>query len=235
MTQEDYFDLGLPKWPQMLVSGKQVTVEQAEDIIFKTDAFLTDPDEYSGGNFHSFNSEYRKQAGLEAYREKFEWDTRPLHDNLKVVHTEYVNNSWGSSCFVYGPHGWCRPDGVIEHHYNVGKWPSVEDVYTDWLKVATAFPFLDLHVTLMDDEYCEDNVKPIVNMHVCGGTVTLSQGDVSVHDFSDIEDFSQRLFDQDGKYHESYELGLPLGQYTKYAARVKIAVDEILSLELPNE
>ena len=46
----------LPKWSQMIVTGKNVTVEQAKDIIFRTDYFLTDPSKYSAGNDDQFNN-----------------------------------------------------------------------------------------------------------------------------------------------------------------------------------
>jgi hypothetical protein len=48
----------LPKWPQMIVTGKPVTVENAKDIIFRTDSFLTSSDEFSGGNNKEFNDWY---------------------------------------------------------------------------------------------------------------------------------------------------------------------------------
>jgi hypothetical protein len=36
-------DRGLPKWPQMRVEGVPVTLEQAKEIIRRTDTFFTPP------------------------------------------------------------------------------------------------------------------------------------------------------------------------------------------------
>ena len=64
---DDLLNLGLPKWPQMMVTGKHVTLEQAKEIIFRTDPFLVDTSKYSGGNAHEFNAWYRKEAGLDLF------------------------------------------------------------------------------------------------------------------------------------------------------------------------
>ena len=34
---EELLDVGLPKWPQMIVWGESITTEQAYDIIMRTD------------------------------------------------------------------------------------------------------------------------------------------------------------------------------------------------------
>ncbi len=53
-------NIALPKWPQMIVTGKPVTIHQAKDIILRTDSFLTDSYEHAGGNNQEFNDWYRK-------------------------------------------------------------------------------------------------------------------------------------------------------------------------------
>jgi hypothetical protein len=60
----DYLNIDLPKWPQLLIVGDPVTIEQAKDIIFRMDPFLTDTYHLSGGNDRIFNQQYRTQAGL---------------------------------------------------------------------------------------------------------------------------------------------------------------------------
>lgn len=40
ITEEQAITLGLPKWPQMLVTGDRVTSEQADDIILNTDVSI---------------------------------------------------------------------------------------------------------------------------------------------------------------------------------------------------
>lgn len=199
MTESDLLNVGLPKWPQMYVTGTPVTVAQAKDIIRRTDSFFT---RGYGGNNHQYNSLVRKLVGMpldyhDRPYEKFPGDDAPQEvkdaffakrraeneEDRKVqeafdrrwrpLRTSYVHNSWLSSSFIGGPYGWCHPDGEIGYVDNVGKWPSVEDVYKDWVVLAEAFPFLDIGITLYDGESCEDGTRPLVSMRVKDGKATL--------------------------------------------------------------
>lgn len=212
--------MSLPKWPQMIVTGKSVTIEQAKDIILRTDRFLTCATEYSGGNYHEFNVAYRKDAGLIG---KEYGHTQLLREALGFVETSYVSNDWASSCFAWGPHGWCSPTGEIYYVDNVGKWPSVEDIVKDWENLVLAFPYLDLNVTLMDKESCDydDCSNPIVNIKVAEGKVTPLPPDLSVHGDKKLYrvDYEETLRKVTRK--EISELGLPSEWYTDYAARIK--------------
>lgn len=230
----------LPKWPQMLVTGKQVTVEQAKEIIFRTDNFLTDAHPYSGGNAREFNKHYRKIAGLDLLQvektarvggQKYidvDWDKQhELQYLLQTLGTSYVTNNWASSSYIGGPHGWCSPDGVISYSDNVGKWPSIEDIIEDWSEIATAFPYLDLHVTLMSGEDCEDVTEPVINIRVVDGKAFAEAPDLSVHDIpvkkDYLEFFARRLNDP------TYSLGLPMDWYEEFAARVNVVVKTLLT------
>jgi len=228
---------GLPKWPQMLVSGKPVTINQAKDIIFRTDDFLTDPWEGAGGNEREFNKAYRKAANLDAlcvdrpnydskgtYRSP-DWKKQILlREKIGFVQTGYVTNDWASSCYIFGGHGWCHPDGTIAFIDNVGKWPNIEDVCDDWARLARAFPYLDLNVTLMDNESGDENATPVVNIRVVNGTVDIEAPDVSVHTLKEkTRDFSVAgIFSQGRK-----EIGLPLPWYDEYAAKVRAIIETL--------
>ena len=59
-------NMRLPKWPHMVVWGTPVTQEQAKDIIFRTDAFLTHMSSYAGGNNHAWNAWANQTLGREA-------------------------------------------------------------------------------------------------------------------------------------------------------------------------
>lgn len=193
---------GLPKWPQMVVTGVPVTVEQAKEIIRRTDLFFQHG---YGGNDHKYNLVVKLLLGMPVYKRKHSLDSMVATDlgidlpeaedwkqvyqaeNLwrarwGVVDTSYVNNCWLSSAFIFGPHGWCHPDGQIGYLDNVGKWPSVEEVFNDWQVLAQAFPYLDVGVTLMSGEGCEDNIEPVVSMIVKGGEVTLVEPGDHVHE-----------------------------------------------------
>ena len=229
----------LPKWPQMIVTGKRVTVDQAKEIIFRTDSFLSDASDYSGGNARNFNRNYRTKAGLDllsverkypeghTYRD-VDWEKQEtLREALEFIHTEYVTNNWGSCAFIFGPHGWCHPDGTILYSDNIGKWPELESVYDDWAKIAEAFPFLDLNVTLMNKESCEDDSIPVINFRVANGKVTVEPPDLSVHCDPPLRDFEED-FDDLSLPPEYRELGLPLVWYDDFSERVATEVKKLV-------
>lgn len=242
MTVQDINKLAngsLPKWPQMLVTGKAVTVEQAKEIIFRTDEFLTDASTYSGGNARKFNEEYRKLAGLDMLQyertaldgHKFTdvyWDKQhDLQERLNIVKTTYVENRWASSSFIGGPHGWCSPDGVISYSDNVGKWPSIEEIIEDWTAIAHAFPYLDLHVTLMSGESCEDDTHPVINIRVVDGNAFAEAPDITVHDIPEKCDVVLQFVERIKSDTCQHEIGLPMEWYEEFADKVKSAVLDI--------
>jgi hypothetical protein len=185
IIKEKLSKIGLPKWPQMYVFGAAVTVEQAKDTILRTDPFLTDVHDIHGGNNQRWNEWARKELGYAHVSALAQSLGKPhefrfpsivsekLNQALGVVETEYVRNSWASSCYAYGPHGWSHPNGTIWYADNVGKWPEAEAVFAEWERLAAAFPYLDLKVTLMSGEYCELQTSPVVSFRVQNGTVVL--------------------------------------------------------------
>lgn len=173
---EEILSRGLPKWPQMKVKGETIPVDAANEIIRRTDTFFLG----WGGNNKRWN--------------KWAWEMLkvPNHDSdifdnydlfceakesfkktWELIETEYVANSWMSSSFIGGPHGWCHPTGRIFYSDNVGKWPSCEDIFNEWKILAGAFPFLKLGVVLMNGESCEDGTSPVCGFIVRNGTVTV--------------------------------------------------------------
>jgi hypothetical protein len=176
---------GLPKWPQHYVTGVPVTVEQAKEIIRRTDTFFAG---WGGGNNRAFNRKVREllkmpsdvmdePRDLTPEETGAMWKRRDeLHqaftERWKPISTSYVHNNWVSCAFIGGPHGWCHPDGQIGFVDNVGKWPDVEDVYKDWVTLAEAFPFIEVGATLFDGEECEDNTRPVVSFAIKDGKVT---------------------------------------------------------------
>lgn len=183
--------VGLPKWPQMYVTGKPVEVEQAKEIIRRTDSFFTWMD---GGNNHGYNKWVQETLRFpkeepnapgptpdistfqERWQRREEWQR-----NWGVISTEYVSNSWLSCAFVGGPHGWCHPDGTIGFVDNVGKWPSTQAIADDWAKLLTAFPFLDVQVTLYNGESCEEQRIAVVSMLVRNEKVVIVAPSEAVH------------------------------------------------------
>lgn len=202
--ENNLMERGLPKWPQMLVTGVPVSEEQALEIIRRTDTFFT----WGGGNNRAFNNmvhetlrmpvndSYEQYPGCEQFKSFDDyWAAKEKwREKWGLVDTEYVINSWISCSFVGGPHGWCHPDGTIGFSDNVGKWPSVEEVYNDWVILAKEFPFLDIGVTLMNGESCEDDISPVVSFVVKDGTVEVVDPDkINVHEKHQLPEQTDHL------------------------------------------
>lgn len=186
--------VGLPKWPQMLVWGQSVSQAQARDIIYRTDSFFVEFNEYSGGNNHHWNEWARRVLGIQDVLDTAEqvagaesWQFKcAVQDEVRkacqFVVTDYVHNSWASCSFIFGPHGWVQPDGRIGYVDNVGKWPDAEELFNDWQTLATAFPYLDLTVTLMSGEGGEEDSEPVISFRVVDGLVTILDAPVMPSD-----------------------------------------------------
>lgn len=61
---ENYYNRNLPKWPNLIIRGKPITVDQAKEVIFKTDNYFYD----SHKGFSNWATDrltwYRDRAGL---------------------------------------------------------------------------------------------------------------------------------------------------------------------------
>jgi len=175
--QKMLFNRGLPKWPQMIVTGDSVSEEQALEIIRRTDTFFA----YGwGGNDHQYSAWVKEVLGYPdvdgAPIDHFAETCRARENWLAkwgFIQTEYVCNEWIATCYAGGPHGWMHPDGSVGYAENIGKWPEVEEVYEDWTKIAEAFPFLNLEVTLMSGEQTEYHSRPVVSFLIRNGAVEL--------------------------------------------------------------
>lgn len=198
MKNKDFFNLSLPKWPAMVVVGRPVTREQAMEIIIRTD------DLYFSSNDHRFNkqlNEYffdvkievdgysaldaaiRTKLGLSSDNQhKFYHEVYDYTGNKRLevgqLNLDYLRNSRIVSSWIGGAHGWCDWNGnILCDNYNIGKWPSVKEVYNEWKIIAKAFPYLDLTCQLMNHEAsCEDmvdNPSPIVDFIVKNGKVRM--------------------------------------------------------------
>ena len=204
---------GLPKWPQMVVSGEPVGVTNAKEIIRRTDRFFVDFSDYAGGNNRTWN----KWANKKLFKHLLDDDNISPHEvyvrqevfakRWGHIETEFVSNDWASCAFIGGPHGWCHPDGQIGFLDNIGKYPSVENVMQEWAAILEAFPFLNIRVTLMNGERHEEgDIRPVVSMIVRDNTVELTDNhDIHEYRIEDTElSIEQRFFHPEGG-----EQGLP--------------------------
>lgn len=185
----DLLNVDLTKWPRLVVVGDPVTREQAMEILVRTDRleFSSNDAEFSqrcASYLYGLDTTGSRNRGHWSLRDAFEkedgWHTdwgryQEYRDKMKAevqpLELRYLENERIVSCWVGGTHGWCDWDGTIGcSNNNIGKWPTVNDVYEDWETIASAFPYLSLRCQLITDEG-EGYVA--VEYHVEGGTVTV--------------------------------------------------------------
>lgn len=204
-TKAELFAQGLPKWPQLIITGEPVSEEQALEIIRRTDYFFKNG---FGGNNHKFNDKVIKTVKLPQFDgskvgDEF-FDNYALYaqaekewkKNWQYLTTAYVCNDWISCAYIGGPNGWMHPDGIIGFSENIGKWPEIKEVYDDFCRIAKAFPFLNMEATLMNGEQCEDDTKPVVSFKIKEGKVRVIDPN-----YKDVHD---------GKYPTKYKGGVSI-------------------------
>lgn len=188
MDNSTFFEIGLPKWPGLLVVGDKVTREQAMEILIRTDdlefscndnlfmrqlskvVYGIDPDK----SWHIADA-MQKQLGLE-WQDAWNKINKTRSEYRIIENLYYLQNRMIVSAWVGGPHGWCDWEGnIYTAQYNIGKWPSVESVYNEWVDIASTFPFLKLTAQLLSREIGdEDPGVPVVQFNVANGVVSMS-------------------------------------------------------------
>jgi len=152
------------KWPRLIVVGEPVTEQQANEILIRTcvASYLT-------VNERAWNEVVARAMGLPEGDDfpprELEGDARMAWvkerwaavdkrcAELGILPLEYLATSRISSSWIGGPKGWCDWDGTIGcSNYNIGKWPSTEEVTKEWQAIAAAFPYLRLDAQVVDDE-----------------------------------------------------------------------------------
>ena len=231
---KEALNVNLPKWPQLKIVGDYITIDQAKEIILRTDDFFADCSEYTGGNVREWNEAARKvlfgEKVLDLY-EKSEWPekhkiTVAINNAVNHLETSYVHNTWASSCYVGGPYGWCSPEGEIFYRDNVGKWPSAGSILADLTTIAHTFPFVRLTATLMSGESCEDDTKPVISFEVADGKVSVYKEpvDLEVGKKDIAEDFMAKMNDP------RRELGLQDEWIYEYGEKIRPILEKELNL-----
>lgn len=173
-------NMGLPKWPQMFVWGDSVTEEQAKSIIFRTDQYVAVNISMFSGNARM--DEYDKWVMTALGYDKVIEQQSPfwpfiteieseINKELQFIENEFVHNSWISSASINGPYGWCHPSGEIWYSDTIGSYPGADTVYDEWSKLAKAFPFIKLTVTLMSEGSINPDGVPVISFKVAEGMV----------------------------------------------------------------
>lgn len=189
-VNRELFNKGLPKWPALVVRGKTVTQDQAKEIIIKTSGFtfICNDKEWESkinkiiygieeSTFGSLDKKLCEKYGIKENDWNSVWDLKSKLESAyaPIRDLNYLSNSRIASSWIGGPHGWCNWNGKIGcSNYNIGKWPSVEEVYNEWVAIAEEFKFLELKCQLMDSEAGEnESPKPVVEFEIKNGKVSL--------------------------------------------------------------
>ena len=183
----------------MLITGEKVTEEQAMDIIIRTDEAVVNPNMYTFGNNQDFGEQWAKLIDV---RYDYDESVYSRLECINFVSLEYLYNSLLGSCWVGGSTSWIWEDGSIFRFSNIGKWPSTEKVFDELKRIAQAFPYLKLKVTLFDEQVMPDfyisgqkiadaAYEDVLDKALCSFTV--ENGDVTYHN-EPFEDYFSRDF-----------------------------------------
>ncbi|MND91206.1 hypothetical protein D3C80_833190 [compost metagenome] len=200
---KEMYDLWLPKWPQIMIVGDDVTEEQAQDIILRTDKFITGISEAISRRFEPLREMIQRQSGMDAIvkaanKEARERDhegiayflkyhaQKHIRDALGFCSMECIHNTWAASSYLYGAYGFCSPEGKIFYCDNSrGSYPSTQAYYEDLISLAKAFPYLRFKSSMYGGEHCDDNeVKCVISFVVENGTVTPTREDFGLRQYS---------------------------------------------------
>jgi len=159
----------LPKWSALTVTGNPVTREQAAEILIRTNSWYGCNDrKWEAAVWQSIGLEKETGYGL-SYEERKEV-------NLGLLTLDYLVNDRIMSCWIGGTKGWCDWNGNIRtRNYNIGKWPTVEEVQIEWEVIAQTFPYLDLRAVLWSQEAGQPENDPLVEFIVREGKVEVSE------------------------------------------------------------
>ena len=161
----------LPKWPHMIVAGLPLTKEQTYEVMIRTSDFYFSNNDRCHWTEAAEDILYTGYIGKDSKQDKRKW-AYEKYQSLRQIY--YLSNERFTSSWVGGPKGWLNWDGTIGCcNYNIGKWPTVDEVYSEWVLIADTFPFIDLKCQLMSDESCEENTKPLVEYVIKNGLVNI--------------------------------------------------------------
>lgn len=166
----------LTKWPRLLVAGQPITEEQANEILVRTMPYslFTNDRDWERQVCEVLGVDLDPKHGMTNHE-----SLKAARESLRCLDLHYLENWRIASSWIGGPKGWCGWDGTIGcANYNIGKWPSVEDVTEDWLAIAAEWPFLDLRAQLVPDEGEAD--APAVEWLVRDGAVTTMTGSIEL-------------------------------------------------------
>ena len=175
-TSAQLIEQKLPKWPQCIITGDAISEDQALEIIRRTDIFFNCPYVNTSNMRENHIANVLRFPSPAVNSKDFDrWDneTKEWMRKWEFVYIPYLYNDYVCCSCIQGPQGWCHPDGSIGYFYNIGKWPTIPEVYDSLNIIAKHWLFLQLEVTLMDREYGEENGNPVISFFVKNGDVSV--------------------------------------------------------------
>ncbi|MFE0472711.1 hypothetical protein ACFW2V_13950 [Streptomyces sp. NPDC058947] len=171
-------EVELPKWPRLMVRGRNVRPEQADLVILRTTSF-------PGGltcSERKVNSLLRRTFGIttEPYSAEWlkQWERAAV--DVGALDLQYIYNDQLASYSASGAHGWMSWGGQVftSGMSLLSKHPTVGEVTDDWRNIAHAFPFLHLTAQLVAEEWNDafdrvERYRPLVAWTVANGAVEL--------------------------------------------------------------
>ena len=172
-----------------IVTGKDISKEQAEDIIFRTN---------SSSRHMDMIKNYIDEdiSGYDSY-DNFSFREHILN-YIQVIDLETLKNDWIESHYIMGVNGFCRPDGTIGCVYKHSDPASLLDLTEDLELLGDKFPYLDLEVFVFNKEKGNDDITL---------KVTLKNGKVEInkHRFlKDEESLLIKTIDEDRNFSKKY-------------------------------
>jgi hypothetical protein len=173
------FDIDLGKWPRLLALGKILSIEQTYEVIVKTTNLWN-----ICTNSYSLLSTNRllklmSSDNFTITSEKLYSSNIPEEDWIFNKELDYLHNSQFYSSWIGGRHGWLNWNGTIRtSNYNIGKWPSVNDVLNDVITLKTQFPFLDVTFQLVD--ITEEDKDVEIHTPLVEYTISPDSTDISI-------------------------------------------------------
>lgn len=172
---------GLPKWPQCVIWGEKITIDQAKEILARTDSFFVQGPLSNNHEWDDKMKAFIKFPDADDYKgsdDQIDWhryweEKAAYREAHNLINLSYLDNNYISSCYIDGVNGWCHPNGTIFFNQNVGKYPSWDELENDCKDIAKAFPFLDMKICLFNGETGEDGTKAVGGFVIKKGKVTL--------------------------------------------------------------
>lgn len=164
---------GLGKYPRMLAVGDPLTREQTNEVMMRTNdwshVFCND-EEWEVqvasilGWFDRFDELVEAGECEDSYagwcREKYRV-TPEYGERIGSLGLAYVDNTAIMHANVDGPQRWLEWDGTINADWTIGvKYPEIEEITDEWVRVAKAFPFLRMHVQALSCGWGAEGAAP---------------------------------------------------------------------------